>query len=150
MEIFWKTIAYYNSATWIYQLLIIVAGLLLTVMLIKNPRPWVKMGMKLYMIFLYLWIAIAYYAICCDERDYNEGAGYVPVVMATIWVWMPSPDILLSNVHMIGDILSYVLILPFVSFGIHCAVTCTFPGITSPLCLLGNSFHDRSAFVVLP
>lgn len=51
MEIFWKTIAYYNSATWIYQLLIIVAGLLLTVMLIKNPRPWVKMGMKLYMIF---------------------------------------------------------------------------------------------------
>ena len=28
MEIFWKTIAYYNSATWIYQLLIIVAGLL--------------------------------------------------------------------------------------------------------------------------
>lgn len=25
MEIFWKTIAYYNSATWIYQLLIIVA-----------------------------------------------------------------------------------------------------------------------------
>ena len=27
MEIFWKTIAYYNSATWIYQLLIIVAGL---------------------------------------------------------------------------------------------------------------------------
>ena len=39
MEIFWKTIAYYNSATWIYQLLIIVAGLLLTVMLIKNPRP---------------------------------------------------------------------------------------------------------------
>ena len=71
MEIFWKTIAYYNSATWIYQLLIIVAGLLLTVMLIKNPRPWVKMGMKLYMIFLYLWIAIAYYAICCDERSYN-------------------------------------------------------------------------------
>ena len=53
MEIFWKTIAYYNSATWIYQLLIIVAGLLLTVMLIKNPRPWVKMGMKLNMIFLY-------------------------------------------------------------------------------------------------
>ena len=42
MEIFWKTIAYYNSATWIYQLLIIVAGLLLTVMLIKNPRPWVN------------------------------------------------------------------------------------------------------------
>lgn len=36
MEIFWKTIAYYNSATWIYQLLIIVAGLLLTVMLILN------------------------------------------------------------------------------------------------------------------
>ena len=45
MEIFWKTIAYYNSATWIYQLLINVAGLLMKEMLIKNPRPWVKMGM---------------------------------------------------------------------------------------------------------
>lgn len=44
MEIFWKTIAYYNSATWIYQLLIIVAGLLLTVMLIKNPRSVGKDG----------------------------------------------------------------------------------------------------------
>ena len=84
MEIFWKTIAYYNSATWIYQLLIIVAGLLLTVMLIKNPRPWVKMGMKLYMIFLYLWIAITYYAICCDERSYNGALAMFWVVMATI------------------------------------------------------------------
>ena len=45
MEIFWKTIAYYNSATWIYQLLIIVASMLLTGILIKNPRPWVKRGM---------------------------------------------------------------------------------------------------------
>lgn len=99
MEIFWKTIAYYNSATWIYQLLIIVAGMLLTVMLIKNPRPWVKMGMKLYMIFLYLWIAIAYYAICCDERSYNGALAMFWVVIPRYGYGMPSPDILLSNVH---------------------------------------------------
>ncbi|MFK2198274.1 DUF6064 family protein [Bacteroides fragilis] len=99
MEIFWKTIAYYNSATWIYQLLIIVAGLLLTVMLIKNPRPWVKMGMKLYMIF----------CICGLLSHIMPSVVTSAVItgrwLCSGWLWprygygMPSPDILLSNVH---------------------------------------------------
>lgn len=134
MEIFWKTIAYYNSATWIYQLLIIVAGLLLTVMLIKNPRPWVKMGMKLYMIFLYLWIAIAYYAICCDERSYNGALAMFWVVMATIWVWDAITGYTTFERTYKYDILSYVLlILPFVYPLVSIARGLTFPGITSPV-----------------
>ena len=134
MEIFWKTIAYYNSATWIYQLLIIVAGLLLTVMLIKNPRPWVKMGMKLYMIFLYLWIAIAYYAICCDERSYNGALAMFWVVMATIWVWDAITGYTTFERTYKYDILSYVLlILPFVYPLVSIARGLIFPGITSPV-----------------
>lgn len=134
------------------SVLIIVAGLLLTVMLIKNPRPWVKMGMKLYMIFLYLWIAIAYYAICCDERSYNGALAMFWVVMATIWVWDAITGYTTFERTYKYDILSYVLlILPFViSFGIHCERTYFSRHYIAGNALLGNSFHDRSAFVVLP
>ena len=31
MEVFWKTIAQYNEATWIFQVIITIAGILLTV-----------------------------------------------------------------------------------------------------------------------
>ena len=61
MEIFWRTIAYYNSATWILQIVVILIGIVLTALLIKKPRPWVKMGMKLYIhgFLLYITIYIA-------------------------------------------------------------------------------------------
>ena len=57
MEIFWRTIAYYNSATWLLQIVIILIGIALTGLLIGRPRPWVKMAMKFYMIGLYTWIS---------------------------------------------------------------------------------------------
>ena len=34
MEIFWRTIAYYNSATWLLQIVIILIGIALTGLLI--------------------------------------------------------------------------------------------------------------------
>lgn len=43
MEIFWRTIAYYNSATWLLQIVIILIGIVLTALLICRPRPCVKM-----------------------------------------------------------------------------------------------------------
>ena len=33
MEIFWRTIAYYNSATWLLQIVIILIGIVLTALL---------------------------------------------------------------------------------------------------------------------
>ena len=47
MEIFWKTIGLYNAATWEWQLGIILIGIILTVLLTRNPQPWVKNGMKI-------------------------------------------------------------------------------------------------------
>ena len=46
MEIFWRTIAYYNSATWLLQTVIILIGIALTGLLIGKPRTWVKMAME--------------------------------------------------------------------------------------------------------
>lgn len=37
MEVFWKTIAQYNEATWIFQVIITIAGILLTVLLYQCP-----------------------------------------------------------------------------------------------------------------
>ena len=95
MEIFWRTIAYYNSATWLLQIVIILIGIVLTALLICRPRPWVKMGMKFYMIGLYSWISVIYYYIYCEERSYNGVMAMFWGVMAIIWIW----DIQLLNVH---------------------------------------------------
>ena len=51
MEIFWRTIAYYNSATWLLQIVIILIGIALTGLLIGRPRPWVKMDRPVYVDF---------------------------------------------------------------------------------------------------
>ena len=87
MEIFWRTIAYYNSATWLLQIVIILIGIVLTALLICRPRPWVKMGMKFYMIGLYSWISVIYYYIYCEERSYNGVMAMFWGVMAIIWIW---------------------------------------------------------------
>ena len=111
MEIFWKTIAYYNSSTWLPQIFIVITGLVLTVLLVRKPRRWIKEAMKIYLTALYLWIAVVYYFICCDERDYND-------VMAMFWVL----------------IVAWILLaMPFVYPAISLARGLTFPTITSPV-----------------
>lgn len=98
MEIFWRTIAYYNSATWLLQIVIILIGIALTGLLIGRPRPWVKMAMKFYMIGLYTWISLVYYYIYCEERSYNGVMAMFWGVMAIIGYGMRLRDILPSNV----------------------------------------------------
>ena len=49
MEVFWKTIAQYNEATWIFQVIITIAGILLTVLLYQKPTLLIKRLMKGYM-----------------------------------------------------------------------------------------------------
>ncbi len=50
MEVFWKTIAQYNEATWIFQVIITIAGILLTVLLYQKPTLLIKRLMKGYMV----------------------------------------------------------------------------------------------------
>ena len=58
MEIFWNTIAQYNENTWWAQIIITVAGILLTALLYCKPTVRVKRSMKIYMVFLNGWIAL--------------------------------------------------------------------------------------------
>ena len=71
METFWNTIAQYNESTWWAQILITAAGILLTALLYRRPTVWTKRSMKIYMVFLNGWIALVYYAMYCDTRNYH-------------------------------------------------------------------------------
>lgn len=134
MEVFWRTIAYYNAATWIAQAVIVLIGIILTVLLVNKPKPWVKIGMKVYMIGIYLWIAVAYYYIYCAERSYNDVLAIFWGVMAVIWIWdLITGYTTFERTHKY-DILSYILLaMPFIYPLFSMARGLTFPGITSPV-----------------
>ena len=48
MEIFWNTIARYNAATWPWQIAIVAAAAVLTVLLYLRPTQNVKRGVVYY------------------------------------------------------------------------------------------------------
>ena len=63
MELFWQTIADYNTMTWPVQALIVLAAVVLTARLYLRPTHRVKTAMKCFLAFLNAWIAVAYYAV---------------------------------------------------------------------------------------
>ena len=134
MEIFWRTIAYYNSATWLLQIVIILIGIVLTALLICRPRPWVKMAMKFYMIGLYTWISLVYYYIYCEERSYNGVMAMFWGVMAIIWIWDTITGYTTFERTHKYDILSYILLaMPFIYPLVSLARGLSFPEMTSPV-----------------
>ncbi len=134
MEIFWKTIGLYNAATWEWQLGIILIGIILTVLLTRNPQPWVKNGMKIYLIAVYLWISVIYYYIYCAERSYNEVMALFWAIMAILWGWDALSGYTTFERTRKYDWLAYFLFaLPFIYPLISMARGLTFPEITSPI-----------------
>ena len=67
MELFWQTIADYNTMTWPVQALIVLAAVVLTARLYLHPTHRVKTAMKCFLAFLNAWIAVAYYLVSCDD-----------------------------------------------------------------------------------
>ena len=134
MEIFWKTIAYYNSSTWLPQIFIVITGVVLTVSLVRKPQRWIKEAMKVYLTALYLWIAVVYYFICCDERDYNDVMAMFWVLMAAIWIWdIITGYTVFERTYKYDTVAWILLAMPFVYPAISLARGLTFPTITSPV-----------------
>ena len=134
MEIFWKTIGLYNAATWEWQLGIILIGIILTVLLTRNPQPWVKNGMKIYLIAVYLWISVIYYYIYCAERSYNEVMALFWAIMAILWGWDALSGYTTFERTRKYDWWAYFLFaMPFIYPLISMARGLTFPEITSPV-----------------
>lgn len=134
MEIFWKTIGLYNAATREWQLGIILIGIILTVLLTRNPQPWVKNGMKIYLIAVYLWISVIYYYIYCAERSYNEVMALFWAIMAILWGWDALSGYTTFERTRKYDWLAYFLFaMPFIYPLISMARGLTFPEMTSPV-----------------
>jgi hypothetical protein len=134
MDIFWKTIGYYNSSTWIYQLIIVLIGCFVTSALVVRPSRWTKLGMKFYIIFLYLWISVVYYYIYCEARSYNGVMALFWGVMAVIWIW----DAIVGyttfeRTHKYDKLSYFLIIMPFFYPLISIARGLTVPEITSPV-----------------
>lgn len=134
MITFWKTIGFYNSATWIPQLIIILIGLLLTIALIRKPGPRIKVAMKIYLIAVYLWIAVVYYLIYCAERSYNNIMSIFWGVMALAWIWDAITGFTTFEYNKKHRILAYfLLILPFAYPALSLFRGMSFPEVTSPV-----------------
>nr|WP_321520740.1 DUF6064 family protein [uncultured Macellibacteroides sp.] len=134
MNTFWKTIAVYNSATWFYQIIIVLIGVFLTLMLLRNPQRWVKRGMKIYFFGTSLWISVVYYHIYCSERTYNNVLSIFWAILAVAWLW----DLLTDHTQLERNpkynVLGYLLLLmPFIYPIFSTLRGLNFPGITSPV-----------------
>jgi hypothetical protein len=134
MNLFWNTIALYNSSTWIYQIFIILLGYVFSGLLIKKPQRLTKLCMKLYFIFLYSWIAVVYYYVYCNARSYNGVLAMFWGIMVLIWVWdTVTGYTTFERLHKY-DVLSYSLMaLPLLYPLVSLARGMSFPAITSPV-----------------
>jgi hypothetical protein len=134
MEIFWDTIKAYNSSTWFLQLIIVGTGIFLTIGLYWNPTKKMNNAMKIFMVFLNLWISVFYYLIYGSEREYYFIFAIFWGIIASVWLY----DLVKGNYHFERsykyDKIAYLLyampfVYPMVSLwrGLH------FPMMTSPV-----------------
>lgn len=86
-EIFWQSIASYNSATWPYQIAIVAVAAMLSVLLFMRPGKVFRVAMKVFLIFLCLWIAFVYYMYYGYARDYHYVMTIFWTLMAVAWLY---------------------------------------------------------------
>lgn len=90
--------------------------------------------MKIYLIVLYLWIAVVYYHIYCSERKFNNVLTLFWGIMAIIWIWDAIKGHTTFNRKYKYDFLAYLLLaMPFLYPVFSVARGLTFPAITSPI-----------------
>lgn len=134
MEIFWNTIAAYNLATWPAQIAIIVAAAVLVLLLSFRPSPGVRIAMKSFMALLNFWIAVAYYMVYCEPREYHGMLALFWTVMGCIWIYdlaVGHASLVRTGKHRWFSIV--LLVMPLVYPLVSLALGRTFPMITSPV-----------------
>ena len=87
MDVFWKSIAAYNEATWIWQLCFIIAAAVLTCFLWFRPGKRIVLAVKALMVAESLWIAFVYYLDFCSTRDYSGVLTIFWCMVAAAWVY---------------------------------------------------------------
>ncbi|HJD93249.1 MULTISPECIES: DUF6064 family protein [Bacteroides] len=134
MDIFWTTIANYNSETWLYQVIILLIGFILTTLLIKKPSKKMDIAMKLYLAGVFTWISLVYYDHYCAPRGYSNILTFFWILIAGTWVWDAIRGYTTFAKNEKYNTLGYLLmIMPFIYPLLSMARGLTFPAMTSPL-----------------
>lgn len=134
METFWKTIASYNSSTWICQIVIVLVAVILTVWLLRKRSRAIVVGMKLFLIALYVWIALVYYYVYCSERSYNSIMVIFWLVLAVSWLWdLVSGYTTFERDGRYTKLALVLLCMPFLYPVASILRGMSFPAITSPV-----------------
>lgn len=131
METFWNTIAQYNLHTWPYQLVIVVAGAVLTVLLYRKPEPAIKFAMKLYLVFINAWIAVVYYMVYCEQRSYNTILALFWGIMALVWLFdLCTRYTTFERTYRNGKLSAALCLIPFIYPLVSLARGMHFPAMT--------------------
>ena len=134
MNTFWNTIANYNAATWYIQLLLIILAAVVLYLLAKRPSRSSTIIAKSYLILLYVWIAVVYYAIYCAERSYSALLSIYWGILALAWV----KDLVQNDTQFVlrdkfKPFAVFVLLLPLMYPLASIMRGLTFPYITTPV-----------------
>lgn len=134
MEIFWDTIARYNAATWPVQIVLVAAGVALTVWLYRRPTGTVRKLTKLYLALLNAWIAVAYYSVYCAQRDYHYIPAFFWGAMAAVWVYdLCTGYTAFERTYRHDRFTTVLYLLPFLYPALSLLRGLEFPGITTPV-----------------
>lgn len=95
MSTFWNTIAEYNTATWPLQILLILFAIAVPCLLVRRPSRRSIIFAKVYLIVLYAWVALVYYAFYCAERSYSVLLCIYWGILAIAWI----KDLLQNDTH---------------------------------------------------
>ncbi|MBP9637440.1 MAG: hypothetical protein KBD97_03670 [Bacteroidaceae bacterium] len=134
MELFWNTIANYNSSTWLVQAIITIMGIFITSWLFYKPGKMSILAMKGYLIFLNSWIAIVYYLIYCDPRNYNQVMALFWGTLALLWTYdLITGYTTFERSYKYDRLAFFLYLMPFLYPAISLARGLTFPAMTSPI-----------------
>lgn len=134
MDTFWMTIADYNSATWLYQILFILIGIVLTLALIFKPSKKTEIAIKLYFASLFTWIAVVYYSLFCEPRGYSNILAFFWALMAGTWIWDAYMGYTQFGKNKKYSTLGYLLmVMPLIYPILSLARGLSFPEMTSPI-----------------
>ena len=87
MDAFWNSIALYNEATWLWQLVFVVLSAALAIVLWVRPCTWAKIAVKVLMVLESLWIAFVYYMKFCGIREHSNVMTIFWCMVAAAWVY---------------------------------------------------------------